>query len=155
MLLFSILNTYIFHTVHSQHRFHVCHQKKKKAIKKERWSFSCVSLASDEAKLLPVTCCQRTMLCAIHSAMCCSALQLSSASSGCQGPALPITAVICGPPWTHPEVCRLPCPGPRGCHTLGHFQSFNWRRQWHPTPVLLPGKSHGQRSLVGCSPWDH
>ena len=25
--------------------------------------------------------------------------------------------------------------------------------QWHPTPVLLLGKSHGQRSLVGCSPW--
>ena len=31
---------------------------------------------------------------------------------------------------------------------------FSWRRQWHPTPVLLPGKSHGRRSLVGCSPWD-
>ena len=29
----------------------------------------------------------------------------------------------------------------------------SWRRQWHPTPVLLPGESHGQRSLVGCSPW--
>ena len=28
------------------------------------------------------------------------------------------------------------------------------RRQWQPTPVLLPGKSHGWRSLVGCSPWD-
>ena len=27
------------------------------------------------------------------------------------------------------------------------------QRQWHPTPVLLPGESHGQRSLVGCSPW--
>ena len=27
------------------------------------------------------------------------------------------------------------------------------RRQWHPIPVLLPGKSHGRRSLVGCSPW--
>ena len=27
------------------------------------------------------------------------------------------------------------------------------RRRWHPTPVLLPGKYHGQRSLVGCSPW--
>ena len=27
------------------------------------------------------------------------------------------------------------------------------KRQWHPTPVHLPGKSHGQRSLVGCSPW--
>jgi len=25
--------------------------------------------------------------------------------------------------------------------------------QWHPTPVLLPGKSHGRRILVGCSPW--
>ena len=27
------------------------------------------------------------------------------------------------------------------------------RRQWHPTPVLLSGKSHGRRSLVGCNPW--
>ena len=27
------------------------------------------------------------------------------------------------------------------------------RRQWHTTPVLLPGKFHGRRSLVGCSPW--
>ena len=33
------------------------------------------------------------------------------------------------------------------------LQLDTWRRQWHPTPVLLPGKSHGQRSLVGCSPW--
>ena len=33
---------------------------------------------------------------------------------------------------------------------------LGWRRrQWHPTPVLLPGKSHGRRSLVGCSPWGH
>ena len=37
--------------------------------------------------------------------------------------------------------------------------SFVWlyiffrRRPWYPTPVLLPGKSHGRRSLVGCSPW--
>ena len=29
------------------------------------------------------------------------------------------------------------------------------RRRWHPTPVLLPGKSHGWRSLVGCRPWGH
>ena len=27
------------------------------------------------------------------------------------------------------------------------------RRQWHPTPVLFPGESHGWRSLVGCIPW--
>ena len=30
---------------------------------------------------------------------------------------------------------------------------YKRRRQWHPTPVLLPGKSHGQRSLVNYSPW--
>ena len=30
---------------------------------------------------------------------------------------------------------------------------YIWRRHWHPTPVLLPGKSHRWRSLVGCSPW--
>ena len=40
------------------------------------------------------------------------------------------------------------------------YSSWNWfclrgdqRGQWHPTPVLLPGKSHGRRSLVDCSPW--
>ena len=36
---------------------------------------------------------------------------------------------------------------------LQHPKFFGWRRQWQPTPVLLPGKSHGWRSLVGCSPW--
>ena len=30
-----------------------------------------------------------------------------------------------------------------------------WRRKWQPTPVFLPGTSHGQRSLVGYSPWGH
>ena len=30
---------------------------------------------------------------------------------------------------------------------------MHWRRKWQPTPVLLPGESHGWRSLVGCSPW--
>ena len=34
-------------------------------------------------------------------------------------------------------------------YLLSHYG----RRQWHPTPVLLPGKSHGRKSLVGCSPW--
>jgi len=28
-----------------------------------------------------------------------------------------------------------------------------WRRRWQPTPVFLPGKSHGQRSLAGYTPW--
>ena len=33
--------------------------------------------------------------------------------------------------------------------------SIKWRRQWQPTPVLLPGESHGRRSLVSCGPWGH
>ena len=47
--------------------------------------------------------------------------------------------------------------------TLAHTYSINtyntwsklreWRRQWHPTWVLLPGKSHGWTRLVVCSPW--
>ena len=36
---------------------------------------------------------------------------------------------------------------------MNRCRFFSQRRQWHPTPVLLPGKSHGWRSLVGCSPW--
>ena len=39
-------------------------------------------------------------------------------------------------------------------HLRMHNKS-DQRRRWHPTPVLLPGRSHGQRSLVGCSPWGH
>ena len=40
-------------------------------------------------------------------------------------------------------------------HPLQHLLlvDFDWTRQWHCTPVLLPGKSHGRRSLAGCSPW--
>ena len=40
-------------------------------------------------------------------------------------------------------------------HTHTHIYIFHWRRQWQPIPVLLPGKAHGRRSLVGCSPWGH
>ena len=47
----------------------------------------------------------------------------------------------------------------KGLDMYYHIQSLHSprnvrrRRQWHPTPVLLPRKSHGQRSLVGCSLW--
>ena len=33
------------------------------------------------------------------------------------------------------------------------FTFMHWRRKWQPTPILLPGKSHGWRSLEGYSPW--
>ena len=35
------------------------------------------------------------------------------------------------------------------------FGTTPWRTAWQPTPVFLPGESHGQRSLVGYSPWGH
>ena len=38
--------------------------------------------------------------------------------------------------------------------SLSLFTFMHRRRKWHPTPVLLPGESHGWRSLEGCSPWD-
>ena len=44
----------------------------------------------------------------------------------------------------------------KGRGTRDQIAKICWiirRRQWHSTPVLLPGKSHGQRRLVGCSPW--
>ena len=39
--------------------------------------------------------------------------------------------------------------------TQVHYPGWEiiWRRKWQPTPVLLSGESHGQRSVVGCSPW--
>ena len=54
----------------------------------------------------------------------------------------------------------LPSPFPRWlsgkestCNSRDANQEIPRRRQWHPTPVPLPGKSHGWRSLEGCSPW--
>ena len=38
-------------------------------------------------------------------------------------------------------------------HSFEGLYVVPWRRQWQPTPVLLPVKSHGRRSLVSCSPW--
>ena len=39
--------------------------------------------------------------------------------------------------------------------SLSFSTLIHWRRKWQPTPVFLPGESHGRRSLVGCSPWGH
>ena len=40
-------------------------------------------------------------------------------------------------------------------HVSDYGFSMLRRRKWQPTPVFLPGKSHGQRSLAGYSPWGH
>ena len=79
-------------------------------------------------------------------------------------------------PSPSPGACSHSCPLSGWCHptilsSVAHFSScprsflasgsfpvsqlFAWRRQWHPTPVLWAGKSHGRRSLEGCSPQGH
>ena len=61
------------------------------------------------------------------------------------------------------SLLRIPLPwwpdGKSVCLQCGRpgfdpwFGKIPWRRKWQPTPVFLPGKSHGQRSLTGYSPW--
>ena len=46
------------------------------------------------------------------------------------------------------------CRRHRRCGFIPWVGKIPWRRAWQPTPVFLPGGSHGQRSLVGYSPWD-
>ena len=53
-------------------------------------------------------------------------------------------------PWGHKEsdtTKRLLCT------RFTRFILYHWRRKWQPTPVFLPGESHGQRSLAGHGPW--
>ena len=45
------------------------------------------------------------------------------------------------------------CKEIEGNNRMGKTRDLFRRRQWHPTPVLLPGESQGRRSLVGFSPW--
>ena len=56
----------------------------------------------------------------------------------------------------HGAALQMPKGREGASHCCQQSNDRNWKqspRQWHPTPVLLPGKSHGRRSLVGCSPW--
>jgi len=43
----------------------------------------------------------------------------------------------------------------RNVSSIPGLGRFPWRKAWQPTPVFLPGQSHGQRSLAGYSPWGH
>ena len=67
------------------------------------------------------------------------------------------------PELTPPKRCpfhyrRLECKSRKSRNTWSNRQiwpalEYSWRRQWHPTPVFLPGESQGWGSLVGCSLW--
>jgi len=55
-------------------------------------------------------------------------------------------------------VVKNPPANPRDLKDAGFIprvRKIPWRRAWQPTIVFLPGESHGQRSLVGYSPWGH
>ena len=58
-----------------------------------------------------------------------------------------------------PVLCQMSFPGSSVVKNLpanaGDMGLIAWRRKWQPTPVFLPGKSHGQRSLASYSPWGH
>ena len=61
---------------------------------------------------------------------------------------------VCVEPSPHYDSQGALCSSCDPWHSItDYIQSAARGRQWHPTPVLLPGKSHGWRSLVGCSPW--
>ena len=47
------------------------------------------------------------------------------------------------------------CRRLKRCRLDPWVRKIPWRRAWQPTPVFLPGESHGQRSLAGYSPWGH
>ena len=51
------------------------------------------------------------------------------------------------------SVCQ--CRRHKRCRFDPWIRKIPWRRKWQPTPVFLPGKFHGQRSLAGYSPWSH
>ena len=53
------------------------------------------------------------------------------------------------------SVIQNPPANAGGCGFNSWVRMILWRRKWQPTPVFLPGKSHGQRTLVGYVPWAH
>ena len=60
-----------------------------------------------------------------------------------------LLASISFPGGSEDKVSACNAQGPGSIPGLGRFP---WRRKWQPTPVFLPGESHGQRSLAGYSP---
>jgi len=71
-----------------------------------------------------------------------------------------IIVILASMPWGFPGgfVIKNPLPVQEmqgmQIHPWSGCRKIPWRRKWQPTPVFLSGKSHGQRSLAGYSPWD-
>ena len=95
------------------------------------------NFSSFKSLLLVLCCCLVAKSCPTRLQL--HGLQLSSSSHNPRlikrNISLKFSLLICGRPGFDPWVGKLP-----------------WRRKWQPTPVFLPGESHGQRSLMGYSP---
>jgi len=59
------------------------------------------------------------------------------------------------PRWLSGKKSTCQCRRQRRCGFNPWVGKSPWRRKWQPAPVFLPGKFHGQRSLVGYSPWGY
>ena len=59
------------------------------------------------------------------------------------------------PRWLSGKESACQCRGHKRNRFDPWVRKIPWRRKWQSTPVFLPGKSHGQRSLEGYSPWGH
>ena len=57
--------------------------------------------------------------------------------------------------WLNCKESSCHCRRHRRCWFDPWVRKRHWRRKWQPTRAFLPGKSHGQRNLVGCIPWSH
>ena len=64
-----------------------------------------------------------------------------------------LTFYIGIPRWLSGKESACQCRRHRRFRFNPWVRKISWRRKWQPTPVFLPGKSHGQRSLVSYSPW--
>ena len=59
------------------------------------------------------------------------------------------------PGWNSGKEFACQCKRHKRCSFNPWVRKIPWSRKWQSTPVFLPGESHGQRSLVGYSPWGH
>ena len=66
-----------------------------------------------------------------------------------------VTSIVGLHRWCSGEESTCKCRRCKRCRFDCWVRKIPWRRQWQPTPVFLPEKFHGQRSLVGYSPWGH
>ena len=67
----------------------------------------------------------------------------------------PVTTQVGLPRWHSAKESACQSRRCKGCGFDPWVGKIPWRRAWQPTSVFLPGKSHGQRSLGGYSPWGH